>query len=62
MGALLIAPESQIHLQSFDLQTIQSVVAHTGDLFFEIVHPYSSHASLFSILDKSARRLPLMDP
>jgi hypothetical protein len=62
MGALLIAPESQIHLQSFDLQTIQSVVAHTGDLFFEIIHPYSSHASLFSILDKSARRLPLMDP
>ena len=39
MGALLIAPESQIHLQSFDLQTIQSIVAHTGDLFFEIIHP-----------------------
>jgi hypothetical protein len=39
MGALLIAPESQIHLESFDLQAIQPFVAHIGDLFFKFVHP-----------------------
>jgi hypothetical protein len=36
--ALLVTLEAQIHLQSLDLLTLQSITALCGDLFFKIVH------------------------
>lgn len=38
MHALLIAPESQIHLQGIDGLASQSCMTDLGDLLFKIVH------------------------
>jgi hypothetical protein len=51
VDTLLVAPESQVHLQGLDFHTMQSVTINPGDLSFEIVHGYSPYVSSISFFD-----------